>query len=178
MKRIVQAAIGIVVLCCAASISPAETVKITVEYKCPAGVPSVVTVNAPGGQVVARNDKCTVSGLSIRGVAATNDNMVASGFIVPSPLTWNAHGYEVGYLANNDMYLASWEENGSQSGSKVSLKYTSGTGVAQGIKGKLDLVCQPASAGFVNCKGEGYYSLPPAAASNGNPPKSKPAAGK
>jgi hypothetical protein len=178
MKKIVQAAIGIVVLCSAASISPAQTVKITVEYKCPAGNPSVVTVSAPGGQVVARNDKCTLSGLTIRGVAATNDNMVASGFIVPSPVSWHADGYEVGYLANNDMYLASWVENGSASGSKVSLKYTSGTGVAQGIKGKLDLVCQPASGGFVNCKGEGYYNLPPAMAANGKQAKSKPVGGK
>ena len=137
----------------------AQPVPVTVEYKCPVGLPSLVSVDAPGGKAVLRQDKCTLSGLRIAGEEAKYDVMLAHGIIATDQSTWHAMGYEIGYLANNDMYLAEWVENGVRGGARISLKYTGGTGKAEGITGKLEINCQPPAAGFEICKGTGFYEL-------------------
>jgi hypothetical protein len=156
LRKFIELIACAVVMCAAAWAQP---MTINVQYKCPVGGPIFASVEAPGGTALLHKTSCTLSG-KIAGEEATHDEMLSHGIMAADRSKWHAIGMEIGYLANNDTYVAEWEENGAKTGSTISLKYTGGTGKLEGMTGKLEISCPPPADGFIVCKGTGSYTVP------------------
>ena len=119
--------------------------------------------SAPGGQVRLQDVKCQESGMTINGVAAKDDDMMAVG-VVDSSGSLQASGYTIGTFADGkSQYLAIWKEEGSPAtGLTINLEYKGGSGVAQGLKGKVTIQCAAPPPGSPEvCHGSGDYILEP-----------------
>ena len=136
---------------------------VNIQITCPlTGDPEPVIRTAPGGQVRLQEVTCQESGMTINGVAAVKDDMLAAGFVESSG-SLQASGYTIGNFADGkSQYLAVWKEQGSGTGLTIELRFERGTGVAQGIKGKVKIECTVPPPGSPEvCHGKGYYVLEP-----------------